>query len=350
MTIEEWNRAAETDTTLQLSNGITEKLSRFELRPCRYSRNTLFSSMIRQEPVIFNNFPLRYTMQPFFEKGNLTVILKDLFKHAPKTLTRIGKAKYVRYLPVQEVVDKWQQGNTVLSANDVFFRTLRLDKVFDCASISDFNIIPGTPPGINYIEVATLLMGTPGCFTDSHSDDPDGSNYCIRGKKLWFVWDRQEGRKYGLEDCEYDEVYTQAKFDLKAFMKMHSAKWFTIGEGQTLFLPGNFTHKVITLEQYLGISSFYFGLPNALCSLSRWKFNGTVMVNEKIQQELIKILLLQLEKTATGNRAYKQQWGFYHLGEAITTWRKKYTKAKQKTLCADPLFNTLLDKFTLYSH
>ena len=133
-------------------------------------------------------------------------------------------------------------------------------------------------------------------------------------------------------------------------MKMHSTKWFTIGEGQTLFLPGNFTHKVITLEQYLGISSFYFGLPNALCSLSRWKFNGTVMVNEKTQQELIKILLLQLEKTAAGNRAYKQQWGFYHLGEAITTWRKKYTKAKQKTLCADPLFNTLLDKFILYSH
>jgi hypothetical protein len=32
----------------------------------------------------------------------------------------------------------------------------------------------------------TLVRPT---FTDSHSDDPDGSNHCFVGRKLWLVWD-----------------------------------------------------------------------------------------------------------------------------------------------------------------
>lgn len=349
MTNAEWERAAATDPTLHLSGSIVKKLPAFELKPHPYSRRRFFSYMLRQQPQLFNNFPLRYSLQPYFQHTNLAGTLKKLFRNSPKTLTKLGKAKTRRYLPVHEVVDKWSAGATVFSANDIFFRNLGLDRVFDCAPISDFNIIPQTSPDINYIEVATLLIGTPGCLTDSHSDDPDGSNYCIRGKKLWFVWDRKEGRRHGLEDCEYDDVYTHANFSLPAFMKVSSAHWFTVSEGQTLFLPGNLTHKVITLEKYLGISSFYLGLVNALCSFSRWKFNGTVMVTEALQQELMQLIMQQLEKTAAADRAYKYQWGYYHLPEAIRVWKQKYSKDQRELLCADPSFRELANSISLHS-
>jgi hypothetical protein len=349
MTVSEWQSAAASDPTLHITPQVLKKLARFEMKQQHYTRRKLFSNMIHQRPSLYKDFPLRYTLQPFFGNGDLPIILKKLFRRSPKTLTRIGKAKKVRYLPVHEVVDKWVEGRSVFSANDIFFRNLRLDKVFDCSAISDFNIIPGTPDEINYLEVATLLIGTPGCLTDSHSDDPDGSNYCIRGKKLWFIWDRKEGQKHGLQDCEYDSVYTHAGFSLENFMKLRSAHWYTVSAGQTLFLPGNFTHKVITLEKYLGISSFYFGLPNALCSLSRWKFNGTVMVNQHQQDELMERLAKQLEKTAAASRDYKRQWGFYHLKEALDVWESKYNTQQRGLLCTNPRFEHLLNRISFYS-
>lgn len=349
MTIAEWRLAAATDQTLRPSGNMLKKLSRFELKPSPYSRRRLFHSMLSQEPVLFGDFPLRYTLQPFFQVNDLPGALKKLFLNTPKTLTRLGKTKQVRYLPVEKVVDKWQDGRSVFSANDIFFRNAGLHRIFDCSAISDFSIIPDSPPEINFIEVATLLMGTPGCMTDSHSDDPDGCNYCIRGKKLWFVWDRKEGRQYGLEDCEYDDVYTQAGFSLASFVKLRTANWFTVAAGQTLFLPGNLTHKVITLEKYLGISSFYLGLVNALCTLSRWKFNGTVMVTEPLQEQLTSLLLRQLEETAAGSRTDKHQWGFYHLQEALRVWQRRYSSHQRDNLCSDPGFRMLVEKMSMYS-
>jgi len=103
----------------------------------------------------------------------------------------------------------------------------------------------------------TLVISSQGNVTDSHSDDPDGSNHCFVGRKLWLAWDTFEGRAAGLQDCSRDLVRERARFDLATFAALPSACWWTVGAGETLFLPGRLTHRVITLEPYIGIGSFY---------------------------------------------------------------------------------------------
>jgi hypothetical protein len=288
-------------------------------------------------------------MRAFFHDGcDPTSRLKSLFDSTAKTLAKAGPAKRRKRLRVHEVIEAWQRDRATLSANDIYFRNEKLDRAFNCDAISDFNVLPTSPPSINHLEVATLLMGTAGCMTDAHSDDPDGCNHCVIGRKLWLVWDRIEGQKNGLEDCEYNKVYTQARFSLKAFLQLQSARWFTVSKGQTLFLPGNLTHKVITLERYLGISSFYVGLPNVLSSVTRWRLNGTIMVGDQDKNEIIELILRQLERTAAGDRQLKHRWGFYHLEEALSYWEQKYTPVQREELKADPYFRKLVERISAH--
>ena len=345
-----WKRAAKIDKSLSCSGAVLKGLAKHKLPSQEYSRRRLFSAIARQEPILFHDFPLRSTLNPFFKDGvDSACRLRALFKAPTKTLTRAGPAKRARYLRIHKVIDIWERNRAILSANDVFFRISKLDQVFDCAAISDFNILPTAPPRINHLEVATLLMGTAGCMTDSHSDDPDGCNHCVEGKKLWLVWDRREGQARGLEDCEYDDVHTQARFSVKAFLQVQSAKWFLVSEGQTVFLPGNLTHKVITLERYLGISSFYVGLPNALSSLTRWKINGTIMVTDEYRNEIMKLLTKRLDQVVASNGQIKERWGFYHLKEALSFWEQRYPRSQREEMRSNSRFRELADKISLHS-
>lgn len=342
--ISQWYRAAEIDKTLKISNKVLKKLPALEIKPQNYTRHKMFMSIAQQKPILFKDFPLRATMQPFFMNANGTAFeLKKLLKNAPETLTRLGKTKRVRYLPPDKVVDKWQRERGILSANDIYFRDLKLDRVFNCEAISEFNILPLARKDIRDLEVATIILGSSGFFTDSHSDDPDGCNYCVEGKKLWLVWDRKEGQNNGLEDCEYNEVYTQAKFSLPSFLKTRSARWFTVSEGQTIFLPGNLTHKVITLEKYFGLGIFHVSLPNVLSSLSRWRITGTNMITEKDMGKITKLIVQQIKTAALNNETYKETWGFHYLAESLKFWQQKYTLAERKKLCSNALFKKLVD-------
>jgi hypothetical protein len=341
---EYWTAAAKTDRSLQGWRRLRSKLKRLELRSQPYSRTKLFSALVQQKPIIFDDFPVRAQLERFFDHGHDPANkLRRLFrKSTATTLTRLGPAKRVRYLPISEVIDKWEKGRGLISANDIFYRTEGFDRVFDCSAIASFNILPTAPPRIQYLEVATMLMGTKGCMTDSHSDDPDGCNYCIRGRKFWLVWDRKEGQANGLADCEHDYVYAQAKFDLTKFANLRSARWFTLSQGQTLFLPGNHTHKVITIERYLGISSFYVGLPNALSSLSRWDLNQTIMVTPPLRNQIITLLTRQLEQVASGTAEQKLTWGFDYLEQSVKQWKRKHAPVERKQLLANPRFRDFL--------
>lgn len=341
-----WDAAAKTDKSLQGWRRCRSKLKEIELRSQPYSRTKLFSAVALQKPIIFDDFPVRAQLDRFFDNDHDPADkLRRLFrKSTATTLSRLGPAKRVRYLPIREVIDKWEKGRGLISANDIFYRTEGFDQVFDCSAISSFNILPTSPPRIRYLEVATMLMGTKGCMTDSHSDDPDGCNYCILGRKFWLVWDRKEGQQNGLADCEHDYVYAQAKFDLARFAGLSSARWFTLSQGQTLFLPGNHTHKVITIARYLGISSFYVGLPNALSSLSRWELNRTIMVTPPLRNQIIKLLTRQLERIATGPADQKLTWGFDHLKQSLNYWKRKHALPERARLLSNPHFRTLVNR------
>lgn len=345
MNVSLWKRAAETDPTLRLTPGVIRELPSLELKPQHYTRKKFFSAMARQEVMVYDDYPLRASLKRFFDdRSPLGDRLRVLFKASPKTLAKLGPSRRRKYLPVEEVIDHWERGRRVISANDVFYRDLKLDQTFNCEAIADFSILPTSPPEVSHLEVATLLMGTAGCMSDSHTDDPDGSNHCITGNKLWMVWDRREGQEHGLQDTEYDDVIDRAAFDLKTFLKLRSARWFTMSDGRTLYMPGCLTHKVITLERYLGISSFYVGLPNALSSLSRWKLEGTIMIDDGDRDAIARLLIDRLDQVTRGDRACKIRWGLSHLGESWRHWDRKYDQEQKDRLRADLPFRELEER------
>jgi hypothetical protein len=178
-------------------------------------------------------------------------------------------------------------------------------------------------------------------MTDSHSDDPDGTNHCVLGRKLWVVWDREEGRAAGLQDCEHDTVEGHARFSVRRFLTVPSARWFTVSSGQTLFLPGHLTHKVITLERYLGISSYYVTLPNALATFSRWILRGTSMVTDRLRRDIIGLVRRRLATAAHASHEIQARWGFDHIGDAVARWERRHDRTERELLLADPAFRSI---------
>jgi len=340
-----WRRAAAIDSSLLNWETCAAQLEKLELRPRRYSRSSLFNAMAGREPVVFSNYPLRSTLRTFFHDDDPSLRLKSLFGPRSTTLTKCGPRRSRKIRRVHEVVDIWRRNRAIVSANDIFYRHLKLDAAFNCEAIGDFSVLRYAPARVRDVEVATLLMGTSGCMTDSHSDDPDGCNHCIAGSKFWLVWDRLEGAARGLQDCEYDLVYEgeSCQFDIRAFSSLRSARWFTISQGQTLFLPGNLTHKVLTIERYIGISNFYVALPNALHSLTRWRIHGAKMVTDDLWRDIARLIIKQLQKTASGSLRYKYTWGFHHLGKSLDHWNRSWTAEQKGRLLSDSLFKTLYD-------
>jgi hypothetical protein len=188
-------------------------------------------------------------------------------------------------------------------------------------------------------EMMTLVISSRGNVTDSHSDDPDGSNHCFVGKKLWLAWDTFEGRAKGLEDLSRDSCEDAAAFDMRTFLSLSSSRWFTVSQGQTLFLPGKLTHKVITLEPYMGIGSFYVALPNSVGTLVRWNTHGPLwslnrwkgedkLVNEVAAAAARKIRALRAESSSA-----RRRWGLDYLEEAANRFaRTPASKAKARLM------------------
>ncbi len=161
------------------------------------------------------------------------------------------------------------RGKSVFGVTDLHYIGTRFDARVDTRNLNDFNLLPRGTDGFQSQD--SFVISSSGAVSNSHSDDHSGSNHCFTGAKLWLLWDTLEGLKHGLEDAEHCDVYGRAAFDLPTFAALRSSRWILIGPGQTMFIPGNLTHKVITLQPYLGLGSFHAGLPGFVDLLMRWK-------------------------------------------------------------------------------
>lgn len=212
----------------------------------------------------------------------------------------------------------------MLCVTDFHFRETRLEHAVDLRSLSEFNLLAHGGGSMAVQEMMTLVMSSQGAFTDSHSDDPDGSNHCVCGRKLWLVWDTQEGRKAGLEDVERDIVYGRAAFDLSAFCRLQSSRWLTVGPGETLFLPGRFTHRVITLERYLGFGSFFVSFPNLLQTITRWSILPPLWTVQRGNDHLVDTILAfaigRLRELLAASSSARDAWGLNHLRLGVRRW------------------------------
>lgn len=264
-----WAQAAQFDTSLKMRRVQPELLRSKRIVAMPYSRSALFDRMADSAPSLFWKFPVsrrwgKRRLSRRYSMANEVVAGFPTSKRA-----RVRTLGGVRMLSIPRVMELWNDRSRMFNVTDLHYAGSRFDRRVDTHALNDFNLLPRGNYGFQSQD--SLVLSTAGAVTDSHSDDHSGSNHSFVGTKLWLLWDTLEGFQHGLEDVEHSSVFDRAAFDMSAFLAMKSSCWILIGPGQTMFIPANFTHKVISLESYIGLGSFYAGLPGFIDSLLRWQ-------------------------------------------------------------------------------
>jgi hypothetical protein len=260
-----WWAAAEVDPTLRATPALRRALERRRVPLARYSRARLFRRLAAREPSHWWGMPVRYRDGGRPAADVLQVIRAGF---APGTRVRVRAHGSIRGWPIERVAECWAAGVGGFNVPDLHYVGSRFDRRLDTSALNAFNLLQR---GTDAFESQDSLVISPaGAMADSHSDDHSGSNHCFVGAKLWLMWDTVEGLARGLEDVERCDVTDRAAFDLETFAALPSARWLVITGGQTIFVPGHLSHKVVTLERYLGLGSFFVALPGYAEALARW--------------------------------------------------------------------------------
>ncbi len=335
-----WDVATHIDQTLVEWRRCKAALARKYVEPQAFSRAALFTSLIRDQPIVVSNLCIPIEGSEANRQGNLLEGIKNKIPRADRIKVRAGQAETPVHLSSRDLVARWQRGRAKLCVTDFHFRETRLEHSVDLRPLSEFNLLAHAGGSMADQEMMTLVMSSQGAFTDSHSDDPDVSNHCVTGRKLWLVWDTQEGRKAGLEDVERDIVYGRAAFDLSTFCKLQSARWLTVGPEETLFLPGRFTHRVITVERYLGFGSFIVSFPNLLQTATRWTALPPLWTFQKGNDHLVDAILAfaidRLGDLLTASSATKDAWGLQYLPLGVRRWLRMTSTADRHRVQGRP--------------
>jgi hypothetical protein len=347
-----WNDAARFDPTLRIRPRRVQALIRKQVRPKPYSRATLFDAMAAGRPAVLAGVPVpvagarRRGLQPA-----LVEIISGAFSRRERIRVQVGPSRVRRRLDVPELMRRWSGDRALVSVTDLHIRETRLERQIDTACLSAFNLLPRGSEDMRLQEMMTLVISARGNVTDSHSDDPDGSNHCFVGRKLWLAWDTFEGRRAGLQDCERDPVHDTARFDIDAFCRLPSARWWTVEPGQTLFLPGKLTHKVVTLERYIGIGSFYVAPTSCLDSLSRWYVHGPLWSiedrkgeNAGLVDEIAMAMARRLRRLRRGRASERRQWGLDFAGPSIARWKRNWSARQRSALTTRQPFAEMLSE------
>lgn len=345
-----WKDAARMDSTLRVNKNHYAGLKRKFVAPKVYSRERMFLDMAQRRVSIFRQVPV--LVRKYQGVDTRDVLVNALCKKFPPKETsrvQVGPSHTVKRLPVREIMRRWLGGRAIVGVTDLHIRDTKVNEVIDTQALSHFNILIRGSEDLSLQEMMTLVIASRGNVTDSHSDDPDGSNHCFFGKKLWLAWDTFEGMQAGLEDVERQQVYDVCKFNMSAFLKLKSSRWFLVCDGETLFLPGNLTHKVITLEPYLGVGSFHVGLPSSLDSLTRWLYHGPLWSiadrnNEcaNLVNEAATVTLAVAQRARAGSDRLKNRWGYHYLNKAYVTWCKTVSKSVRHQVSGHDTFRRLL--------
>jgi hypothetical protein len=319
-----------------------------------YRRALLFEKMLAGEPVIVTGFPspARGVARrlPPAEAG--AAIMTWLGRQNSRASHRIftGATGVRRRLTLAQIAAKWRADRTRFGVTDLHIRGTKMEDVIAPDVLSRFNLLPHSSPGAQAQEMFSFVISTRGHVTDSHSDDPDSSNYCFTGRKLWLVWDTYEGATHGLQDVERIPLSSRAHFDMEAWLNLRSARWFLVNAGETLFLPAHLTHKVITLERYIGVGGFFIALPNCLRLMAHWIARGPLWSKRDSTGECDELLMdiaqtvrstvRRLRRAAPGER---RQWGHDYLERSAETFLERCREEHLKELWSDPRFRCVAE-------
>ncbi len=336
--------AGEIDAGLTVKPQLLPRLSRIAIKAEKYNRDSLFKNMASGEVSIFTDFPSPLKTARQRSSACPSGLILDAFHKSgiqERIRTKSGAKETWKYLTVGELAAKWQRNKARINVTDFHFRDTLIENVIDSSRLSQFNLYPCTANETSWLEMMTLVVSSSGAISDSHSDDSDGSNHCFTGKKLRLAWDTHEGISAGLQDMDRQKVNGRCAFDMETYLSLPSACWFTVEPGQTLFMPGHLTHKVLTLEPYLGVGSFYLALPNLLRTMARWlthppnwetlerKGFRDLVYPELINTALEKLKIL--ERTTVKSRL---MWGADYLKYSIHAWNERASRTEKSKLFA----------------
>jgi hypothetical protein len=353
--IDIFRQARRIDATLKILPKHHAEMRRRRIHPVAFSRDILFSSMAAGKPVVFTGVPVPVLGEQ--SVGQRQAVFDNLRSGIPKQQkfrVRQGRDGERRQsLNIDQLLRRWQGDRALVSITDLHIRGSRLFNRIDCSALSDFNLLVGARYPASAEEMLTMVVSSAGVFTDSHSDAPDGSNHCFVGKKLWLVWDTFEGIARNLEDVERSgSDREQAAFSISAFLSVPGSRWFLVEDGQTLFLPGHLTHKVITLEDYIGIGSFFVMLPSYWRTLLRWSKHTALWALEAppdrrmtLVDMITRRIIRKLKWLAGRPEREQARWGVPHLISAVNDWQR--TAGADAAMALNPmsvqLLNTVLN-------
>jgi hypothetical protein len=331
--LKDWNFASELDPTLSVSRRHIGGLRRKRVSPTAFTLSQLFGNMATGTISLFTDYPSVTTRA--FQRVGIVEALSRLNRR--EVVGAWHNEDNVR-IKIGQLIQLWDAGKGHVGITDLHFRKTPTEQLMNLDRLCHFDVLHRSTDDVRRQEMMTFILSTKGQVTDSHSDDPDGSNHCLFGRKLWLAWDTYEGIENGLEDDSRKRVETErASFDIDTFLSLKSSRWFFVETGQTLFLPGNLTHKVITLEKYAGISAFYVTLPNYLRTMSRWLVHkpswdlGT-RANRHLVDEIGKTALSHLRSVKRGSAYLKRKSGFHSLPLASRTWEQEYSEEVRERL------------------
>lgn len=319
-----------------------EKLAQLQLQPEPYSRDKLFRHMMKGEIGLFSDFPVFVKPESLTRGKELVGLVTNGFKSDARARTQNGPSRTRKMSKVPELMAKWKRDRAIISVTDLHFRKTKFEQKVEADALSDFNIYCFNDDLVTYLEMMTMVISSSGNVTDSHTDDSDGSNHCFTGKKLWLCWDRVEGQERGLQDVTFDDVTGFAKFSIKNFLKVPSAQWLVVSDNRTLFLPGNLTHRVITLEKYIGIGSFHVALPSYIRSLRRWILTGSTDVTPEMLEIINTEAIAQLGRLKNGPQSLKDTYGLSYIKPSIDYWKRNEDPAKRKVMLENRLVKEFL--------
>ena len=346
-----WDWLTECDPTLRLRPREVALLKQKRLQCTSFETAKAFARICAGQIALFDG-PLVPVIDspgdPEQLRRSLLKGLKHGFPRKTRARAQVGRRRNRRYLKLPELVERWEAGKSILSVTDLHIRGTRFEQVIDTAPLSNFNVLCNdsefATEFIDKIEMMTMVVSARGNVTDSHTDDCDGTNHCFVGRKIWLAWDRLEGQKRGLQDTTRDDIYDQARFDMATYLSLPSAKWFIVKPGDTLFLPGSFAHKVITLEPYIGVGSFNVTLPGALGTLSRWHLHGTTDVHRKDLLEKITSAIIRRVLLLRGaSRKSREAWGLAYMQQAVAQWRRRKPDEAKQRLLSETGFRSFID-------
>ena len=338
-----WEVAAGMDVTLATRAKDFAILGEKQVRPERYSRRKLFSNMMKGQVSLLRNFPVRLKHDKKDARSILSQAIRNGFPLSQRARVQTGPSRTQRSLRISEVMRRWEGNRAILGVTDLHFRGKRFADAVKFSALSDFIILSEDPEFVSLIEMMTLVISSRGNVTDSHQDDCDGSNHCFLGQKLWLAWDRVQGKAKGFQDVDRDQLTDWAAFDMPTFLKLSSSCWFTVQANETLFLPGNLAHKVITIKPYIGIGGFHVSLPGYLRTLRRWILYDTLDIESKdLLGAINRALIKKIERVRNGDRALRERWGLKQLKDAVKDWDVNESRKTKRILLSNPAFKEFL--------